>query len=336
MSGMIDAHTHFWQLDRGDYSWLTPALAPIHRDFGPADLEPFLTRHGITGTILVQAAPTVAETRYLLEVARRTPFVAGVVGWADFEAPDAADVIAALAADPLLVGMRPMVQDIADDDWLVKPFLGPAFRALVAHDLIFDALTLPRHLTRLDRLLDRHPELTVVVDHASKPAIRERRLDSWRADIAAIAAHPGVFCKLSGLATEATPDWTTADLKPYVEHLVEGVRVEGQHVGAASQVVQCLRHVPGRQRADPAQVLGQDQVGLQVREGAGVQGVQVCAGGPLRAARASRASTTSAPGAGAPSKPSSTPRATKTGPSTASSTSPKTSPKAPPSWTSNA
>src|SRR5690348_3233708 len=110
---LIDAHTHFWRLDRGDYSWLTPALGPIYRDFGSADLAPFLGRHGIERTILVQAAPTVAETRYLLEVARQTPWVAGVVGWADFAAPDAAEVIAALAADPLLVGLRPMVQDIA-------------------------------------------------------------------------------------------------------------------------------------------------------------------------------------------------------------------------------
>src|SRR5437868_1683453 len=106
MKGTIDAHTHFWRLDRGDYFWLTPALAPIHRDFGPGDLEPLLARHGIAETILVQAAPTVAETRYLLDVARQAPFVAGVVGWADFEAPDAADAIARLATDPLLVGMR--------------------------------------------------------------------------------------------------------------------------------------------------------------------------------------------------------------------------------------
>lgn len=221
MTPMIDAHTHFWQLARGDYSWLMPALAPIYRDFGPADLAPFLGRHGIARTILVQAAPTLAETRYMLDVARQAPFIAGIVGWADFEAPDAADAIAALGADPLLVGLRPMVQDIADDDWLLKPALGPAFRALVAHDLAFDALTLPRHLGRLLRLLDRHPDLRVVVDHASKPAIRERRLDPWRADMASVAAHPGVHCKLSGLATEAAPDWTADDLQPYVDHLVD-------------------------------------------------------------------------------------------------------------------
>ena len=217
---LIDAHQHFWRTARGDYGWLTPALADLYRDFGPEDLEPILARHGIARTVLVQAAPTVAETEFLLEVAARTPFVAGVVGWADFAAPDAPEVIARLAKNPLLVGLRPMVQSIADDDWLLRPDLAPAFRALVEHGLVFDALTLPRHLSRLLVVLDRHPDLAVVVDHGSKPFIRERRLDPWRADIAAVAARPGVACKLSGLVTEAAPDWTVAVLRPYADHLL--------------------------------------------------------------------------------------------------------------------
>lgn len=216
----IDAHQHFWRLERGDYGWLTPAQAALYRDFGPEDLQPHLARHGIDRTILVQAAPTVDETEFLLEMAADTPFVAGVVGWADFAAPDAADTIARLAGNPLLVGLRPMVQSIADDDWLVRPDLAPAFQALARHGLVLDALTLPRHLSRLLVLLDRHPDLAVVVDHGSKPFIREHRLDPWRADMAAVAARPGVVCKLSGLVTEAGPDWTVADLRPYVDHLL--------------------------------------------------------------------------------------------------------------------
>jgi L-fucono-1,5-lactonase len=217
---LIDAHQHFWRVDRGDYGWLTPALTELYRDFGPEDLEPLLARHGIARTILVQAAPTVAETEFLLEVAAGTPFVAGVVGWADFAAPDAPEAIAQLAENPLLVGLRPMVQDIADDDWLVRPELGAAFRALVEHGLVFDALTLPRHLPRLLVTLDHHPDLPVVVDHGSKPLIHERRLDPWRADIAAVAARPGAVCKLSGLVTEAGPDWTLEDLRPTADHLL--------------------------------------------------------------------------------------------------------------------
>lgn len=217
---MIDAHQHFWRLDRGDYGWLTPALGPIHRDFGPADLAPILARHGVKRTILVQAAPTAAETRWLLDVAADVPFVAAVVGWSDFDAPDAADAIARLAREPRLAGLRPMVQDIADDDWLAKPALAPAFDAMAAHGLVLDALVLPRHLSRLARVIERHPDLAVVVDHGAKPRIRERELDAWRAGLAAVAAHPNVACKLSGLVTEARPGDGAAELAPWTDAIL--------------------------------------------------------------------------------------------------------------------
>jgi L-fuconolactonase len=113
-SRRIDAHQHFWRLARGDYGWLTPGLAPIYRDFEPTDLAPLLARAGIDGTVLVQAAPTVAETRFLLDLATVAPFVAGVVGWAPLDAPDGADVVAELAADPRLRGLRPMLHDVPD------------------------------------------------------------------------------------------------------------------------------------------------------------------------------------------------------------------------------
>ena len=216
----IDSHQHFWRVARGDYGWLTPAVGPIYRDYGPADLQPILARHGIARTILVQAAPTVAETEFLLGIAADANFVAGVVGWADFAAPDAAATIARLARDPLLVGLRPMVQNIADDDWLALPELAPALGATREHGLVFDALVLPRHLSRLLVVLDRHPDLTVVLDHAAKPFIRDGLLDPWREDVAAIAARPRTTCKLSGLVTEAAEGWTVGQLRPYVDHLL--------------------------------------------------------------------------------------------------------------------
>jgi L-fuconolactonase len=218
---MIDAHQHFWRVARGDYGWLTAELGPIYRDFMPEDLAPILARHGIGGTILVQAAPTVAETRFMLEVAHATPFVKGVVGWVDFEAADAVDTIAALAADPLLVGLRPMVQDIADDDWLLRPAIAPALDAMVELGLVFDALVLPRHLPRLQKLIARHPDLAVVVDHGAKPLIRDRTMEPWATDMAAIAATPHVMCKLSGLVTEAVANWQAADIATYAEHILE-------------------------------------------------------------------------------------------------------------------
>jgi L-fuconolactonase len=216
----IDAHQHFWALARGDYGWLTPSLEPIHRDFGPADLLPHLRRHGIDATILVQAAPTAAETAYLLSVAADTAFIAGVVGWVDLAAPDAVAQIARSAGDALLVGIRPMVQDIADDDWLLWDELVPGFAALARLGLVFDALVLPRHLPRLLRVVDRHPTLTFVIDHLAKPPVAQGALAPWADDIAALARRPNVTCKLSGLLTEAVPDWTADDLRPYAEHVL--------------------------------------------------------------------------------------------------------------------
>ncbi|MEQ8813444.1 MAG: amidohydrolase family protein [Thalassobaculum sp.] len=220
MSAIIDAHQHFWRPARADYGWLTPDLAPLYRDFLPGDLAPLMAANGVAGTVLVQAAPTEAETGFLLDLAEANGFVRGVVGWTDLAAPDAPERIAALAAHPKLVGLRPMVQDIADDDWLLREDLAPALRAMVGHDLAFDALVLPRHLPRLARLRDRHPELRIVVDHGAKPAIRDRAFEPWARDIAAIAADGRSVCKLSGLATEAGPEWTADGLRPWVDHLL--------------------------------------------------------------------------------------------------------------------
>ncbi len=219
MSLRVDAHHHVWQLARGDYGWLTPKLAPIYRDFTLDDLSPFLARHGIGRTILVQAAPTEAETAFLLGVAASSACVAGVVGWTEFASPDSAARIATLAADPLLVGLRPMVQDIADD-WLLRPDLAPAFGAMARHGLVLDALALPRHLTRVRRLGELHPDLVIVLDHLGKPRVALGELDPWRADLASLAARPNTYCKLSGLVTEARPDWRPEHLSPYVDHML--------------------------------------------------------------------------------------------------------------------
>lgn len=216
----IDSHQHFWRLARGDYGWLTPELGPIHRDFGPEDLAPLLAHHGITRTILVQAAPTVAETTFLLDIAQRTPFVAGVVGWCDFEAPDAAATIRRLASDRFLVGLRPMVHDIPDPGWLARPSLAPAFEALIASRLVFDALLKPQHMAPLETVLLRHPDLTVVIDHAAKPDLVRGEFAAWESGIAALAAYPNTVCKLSGLVTEADADWTPDTLRPVVNHLL--------------------------------------------------------------------------------------------------------------------
>jgi L-fuconolactonase len=218
----LDAHQHVWRLDRGDYGWLTPALAPIYRDYSLADSKPHLDAAGIGGALLVQAAPTEAETGFLLEVAAASAgLVRGVIGWVDFEARDAHRRLERLARNPLLRGVRPMMQDIPDTDWMLGAALEPAFRAVVELELRFDALVQPRHLPNLRRLLDRHPDLRLVVDHAAKPRIAAGEREPWMSDMRAIARETGAWCKLSGLVTEASASWTVANLRPYADHLLD-------------------------------------------------------------------------------------------------------------------
>lgn len=198
---MIDAHCHVWQLARGDYGWLDGQdgpLEPLRRDFALSDYPGFA--HGVGRVILVQAAPTIAETEYLLAAAERDPRVAGVVGWVDLSGPDAAGRIARLSGDARLRGLRPMLQDIARTDWLATAARPDALAAMKAAGLRLDALVTARHLAMLAGVLRAHPDLPVVIDHAAKPQPGPRA--DWDAGMAALAALPWVHCKLSGLMTE--------------------------------------------------------------------------------------------------------------------------------------
>ena len=218
----IDAHQHFWRMDRGDYGWLTAADHPkIAHDFLPADLEPLLSAAKIDRTILVQAAPTEAETAFLLDLADRSPLIAGVVGWVDFDASDAPSRVARLAGKGKLVGLRPMMQDLPDDEWMLGPQVARVVEAMQRGDLCFDALVKPRHLPALVEFLDRHPDLSVVIDHGAKPDIARSGLEPWATTIRHIAQNSTAFCKLSGLVTEAGPGWSPDTLKPYVDVLIE-------------------------------------------------------------------------------------------------------------------
>ncbi|WP_372424300.1 amidohydrolase family protein [Salinarimonas chemoclinalis] len=216
---IVDAHHHSWRTARGDYHWMAGAPDVLRRDYLPEDLEPHLRRFGVTRTILVQAAQTREETDFLLGLAARTPFVGGVVGWLDLESVDFAEQLAACREDPKLVGLRPMLQDLEDDAWILRPAVLRSLEVLAASGLVLDILTFPRHLPHVARALGAVPGLRAVVDHLSKPPIASGRLDPWRDDIARIAAFETVSCKVSGLVTEARqPGWTVADLAPFVHH----------------------------------------------------------------------------------------------------------------------
>jgi L-fuconolactonase len=224
MTLKIDAHQHFWNPARGDYDWMPMDNPVLARPYGPADLAPELAAHGIAGTVLVQAAATVEETEYMLGLADATPHVLGVVGWVDFEDPGQRSVLARLAGHPKFKGVRPMIQDIADDDWMLRADVQWGFEAVAELGLTFDALGFPRHLANFLTILGRYPEMRVVVDHCMKPQIRDHSAKTfrfWAEGMARIAGETGAFCKFSALVTEARPDWTVDDLRPYAAHVLQ-------------------------------------------------------------------------------------------------------------------
>ncbi len=216
----IDSHQHFWQLSRGDYLWLTPELGLLYRDYLPNNFSPLLQQANVAKTVLVQAAATTAETEFILKLASETEFVAGVVGWVDMESTDALADLARFSENPYFKGVRPMIQDVSDINWMLKEQLAPVFNYLIAHDLTFDALILPEHLDALYILLKRYPDLKVVIDHGAKPGIENSSSPQWFEKIALIARETSAFCKLSGLVTEASSNPHFDKLAPYMEHLL--------------------------------------------------------------------------------------------------------------------
>ena len=216
----IDAHQHFWRIAERAGQWPPPELVPIHRDFMPEDMKPLLDQAGVDGTVLVQTMESEADTAFMLDLADRTPFILGVVGWTDMKAADASANIARLTQHPKLKGFRPMLQDIADDEWIDDAALDKAVAAMLVNRLVFDALVLPQHLGPLLAFARRHPSLPIVIDHGAKPPIAEGRFIGWYARMKALAELPHVHCKLSGLLTEAG-DQKPQAVRPYAETVLD-------------------------------------------------------------------------------------------------------------------
>ncbi|MBB5358341.1 L-fuconolactonase [Rhodanobacter sp. ANJX3] len=218
---IVDAHQHYWQPDRGDYDWLAHAPALLQRSFLPHDLLGQRHAAGVHFSVLIQAAPSEDETRYLFDLARTDPGVLGVVGWIDMAADDATVRIEKLArdGDGLLRGIRPMAQDIVDPNWLNNPLLDRAFDCLQAHGLTFDALVTIDQLPALHRRLQRQHELRAVLDHAAKPPIVDSENVRWIHWIDALAQLPGLHCKLSGLLTQLGEGQAETAIEPWVERL---------------------------------------------------------------------------------------------------------------------
>ncbi len=217
----IDAHQHFWNLSRGDYSWITPDKTVLYRDYLPADLKPSIDETSIDETIIVQATDTTEETRYLLSLAESHPWILGVVGWVDMESPQSINLLDEFSRHPKFLGIRPMIQNIEDDKWMLQSSLGPVFEHLQNLDLRFDALILPRHVKNLHELLKRYPELKCVINHGAKPDIHGKGYSVWVHDMARLAGDTDCFCKLSGLATKAALINGADALQPCMSHLLD-------------------------------------------------------------------------------------------------------------------
>lgn len=220
---IVDAHLHYWQPERGDYAWLAQAPAMLQRPFLPADLCQQREAAGVQFGVLVQAAPSEDETRYLFELARRDTAILGVIGWVDLAAVDACTRIQTLMrdGDGLLRGLRPMAQDISDPDWLARPSLDRAFDCMLEHGLTFDALVTTAQLPALCRRLNRHPQLRAVLDHAGKPPIAGGDSSQWLGWIDKLAQRPQLHCKLSGLLSLLAPGMSEQAIDPYAEILFE-------------------------------------------------------------------------------------------------------------------
>ena len=220
---IVDSHQHFWSLGTPWFDWPTPDLKPIYRDYAPADLRPHIEAAGVSRTVIVQAAPNREETDFILGLANETDFVAGVVGWIDLEQPAHLADLERFASNPKFRGVRPMIQSIPDVDWMLRPTLQSSLAEVERRGLTFDALVKPPHLDALLAFVDRYPNLPVVVDHGAKPEIFRGQdgFDAWAGKIAAVAERPHVFCKLSGLLTEAGERTRPEDLQPFVDHLID-------------------------------------------------------------------------------------------------------------------
>lgn len=218
---IIDAHQHFWNPARGDHAWMPKGDPVLDRVYGPQDLVGHLVQNQVDGTVLVQAAATVHETEYMLGLADASNFVKGVVGWVDFERPEDLATLERLAHHPKFKGVRPMIQDIPDDDWMLRADVQWGFSALADLGLTFDALGFPRHMANFLTILKRHPKLRVVLDHCLKPEVRNPdQFAFWAEGMRRLAQETGAFVKFSALVTEDGPDWSIERLRPYVEHII--------------------------------------------------------------------------------------------------------------------
>ncbi len=237
----IDAHHHFWHYNTQDYGWISDDMAVLRRDFLPADLKPELDRAGIDRVVSVQARQCVEETEWLLKLAEENDFIAGVVGWLPIASPDFPALLEKFAANPKLRAIRHVVQDEPDDRFILGEAFNRGIDRLLAAHLVYDILIFERHLPYAIEFVKSHsPEQVFVLDHIAKPKIAAGEMQPWADNLRKLAAFPNVYCKLSGLVTEADiRNWTPDQLRPYVETVLDAFGPERVMFGSDWPVCTC-------------------------------------------------------------------------------------------------
>jgi L-fuconolactonase len=219
---IVDSHQHFWQVGRFDYPWMSSEVEVLYQDYLPSQLEPILVANGVAKTILVQASNSIAESRWLLNLADENPFIAGVVGWVDLTNSKVGVQLDELAGHPKFKGVRHLVESEPADDWLSQPIVLQGLQALADRQLTYDLLVHTRHLSTVHTVAEKCPGLRLVIDHMAKPAIARDEFDQWEKTFRPLANFANMHCKLSGLVTEANWNtWTTDDLRPYIDCALE-------------------------------------------------------------------------------------------------------------------
>jgi L-fuconolactonase len=219
---VIDSHHHFWRYDAAEYGWISDSMSILRKDFLSEDLKAEIGKAGIDGVVSVQARQSLSETRWLLGLASKNDFIRGVVGWVPLASPDLRAELERFAGEEKLKSVRHVLQDEPDDDFMLRPDFDHGIGILKEFGLRYDILIFGRHLTQAIKLVDRHPELTFILDHIAKPKIRENVISPWRENLVELARRPNVYCKLSGMVTESDHRaWTEAQLRPYMDTALE-------------------------------------------------------------------------------------------------------------------
>lgn len=236
---LIDAHHHLWRYLPEAYSWINGSMELLRRDFLPEELKTEMSRVGVTGTIVIQARQVAEETRYLLELADKNPFIKGVVGWVDLCSKEVRRELESFTSYKKLVGVRHVIQDEADDEFMLRPDFIRGIEALQEYKLTYDLLIFPKHLKYAKELVRKFPKQHFVIDHMAKPLIKSGMIQPWKVPMEILATYPNVWCKISGMVTEADPvSWKMEDFIPYMKVVLDAFGPD--HIMLGSDWPVCL------------------------------------------------------------------------------------------------